>query len=378
MAPDYEKAFALLKPPVALAGDSVPPLPELCGSPAKYLPNSDVAVLNLRCAAGLPGAENLDAPEVLAWIDDLAWQAGLQTRGHLDEFIRNPAAYDHSLGKFCCQYLLRTIQELFGVRYNPARVADADFQNVLCDKPDFRNAHDLFIHGMMDGPGGTCASMPVLYVAAGRRRGYPLKLVEAPGHLFFRWDDPEGKCFNAPDVFNVEGTGHGISFHPDEYYRSRPREWTRAEKFSDWYLNSLSPAGELASFLATRGSCLEDNGRLEEAAQAFKWATQLVPDDFRYQGKLTALLKQSLEVGLQGLEAERRLLDVERMMFEQKARRLQAAPQLFNGPPHGGSHQCLHCGQVRQGPQQLQMPGHPPGCGCFNCQKTRPNPFSPW
>ena len=68
--------------------------------------------------------------------------------------------------------------------------------------------------------------MPVLYVAVGRRRGYPLKLVEAPTHLFFRWEDPDGERFNVPEVFNVEGTGHGISFHPDDYYRIWPREWT--------------------------------------------------------------------------------------------------------------------------------------------------------
>ena len=46
-------------------------------------------------------------------------------------------------------------------------------------KPDFCQPEDVFIHGMIveGGKGGTCASMPVLYVAVGRRIGLPLYLV---------------------------------------------------------------------------------------------------------------------------------------------------------------------------------------------------------
>ncbi len=43
------------------------------------------------------------------------------------------------------------------------------------------NASDsrfLFIHGLLTGFGGTCVSMPILYLAIARRLGYPLKLVE--------------------------------------------------------------------------------------------------------------------------------------------------------------------------------------------------------
>ena len=72
-------------------------------------------------------------------------------------------------------------------------------------RPGLQGFARLFIHGIIDGPGGTCASMPVLYVAVGRRLGYPLKLVEARGHLLLRWDDPLGQRLGTPDVFNVEG-----------------------------------------------------------------------------------------------------------------------------------------------------------------------------
>jgi len=64
--------------------------------------------------------------------------------------------------------------------YNKQRVRDVDF----------KNSRDLFLHGMVGSDnGGTCVSMPVLYVAVGRRLGYPMRLVLAKAHVFARWDD---------------------------------------------------------------------------------------------------------------------------------------------------------------------------------------------
>ena len=168
------------------------------------------------------------------------------------------------------------------MRYNPARIRDTKFQDPKCFDPDFRDSRDLFIHGMIDGPGGTCASMPVMYVALGRRLGYPLKLVQTRGHLFARWDDPEGKCFGFTETFNVEGAGEGIASYDDEHYKTWPEPWTDIDEAEGWYLKSMMPREELASFLAMRGDCLTDNGRLAEAVQAYEWASALVPRDQRY------------------------------------------------------------------------------------------------
>jgi len=138
------------------------------------------------------------------------------------------------------------------------------------------------LHGMVGGPGGTCASMPIMYVAVGRRLGYPLKLVQTRGHLFARWDDPEGKCFGFPETFNVEGAGEGIASYDDEHYKTWPEPWTNIDETEGWYLKSMTPREELASFLAMRGDCLTDNGRLAEAVQAYEWASALAPGDKRY------------------------------------------------------------------------------------------------
>jgi hypothetical protein len=379
---DHETCPDAPQPSTVLVDAPLPTLDQVCESPDAFLGKLDVGTLNLMCAAGLPGAEDLDIAKQIAWLDGAADQVDLQTRHRFSEFTLAPSDYSNSPGYFCCNYLLRTLQEGLGVQYNPARVTDSDFQNPACINPDFRDARDLFIHGMMGGPGGTCASMPVMYVAIGRRLGYPLKLVEAPGHLFFRWDDPEGRRFNAPERFNVEGAGRGISCFPDDFYRKWPREWKPLEKVAGCYLKSMSPAEELAGFLATRGACLEDNGRIAEAIQAFAWATKLVPDDVRYHTQVAKLFNQSYEASLQALEAERRALDFERTAFEQKARRPENIPSHLNSHnPHGPSHsatcQCAHCRQARH-PIQPQMPGHPLGCGCFHCKQAKSSSFSPW
>lgn len=137
------------------------------------------------------------------------------------------------------------------------------------------------------------------------------------------------------------------------------------DKTGGWYLKSLSPVEELAAFLATRGACLEDNGRLSEAIQAFGWAASLLPDDLRYCSQLVKLMQRDNEIVRQALESERRMLDAERMMFEQQKMRAS-----FDGPPHGGSCQCLHCRNARLSGRQL--PGHAPGCVCPMCKTLNP------
>jgi hypothetical protein len=113
--------------------------------------------------------------------------------------------------------------------------------------------------------------MPVLYVAVGRRLGYPLKLVTTEGHLFLRWEDERER-------FNVEATAHGLSRFDDDYYRNWPFTVTEEEVRAEGYLKSLTPAEELAVFLSIRGMCLRDTGRVREATHAFAAAARLAPN----------------------------------------------------------------------------------------------------
>jgi len=225
---------------------------------ADGLVGMDIAEMNLLCAAGLPGAEEIEIDKLLAKLDGWAERVTAETDRNMHRFRENPGEYKNSEAYFRAMMLVTVLQQDLGVRYNPARSRDIDF----------RRPEDLFIHGMIASDnGGTCVSMPVLYAAVGRRAGYPLKLVRAKAHVFVRWDSPDG------ERFNIEATNEGMNSFDDEYYKTWPQKMTPKEIAGGVYLKRLGASGELALFLATRGHCLLDNGRISEAqiAYAQRW-----------------------------------------------------------------------------------------------------------
>ena len=261
-----------MAPPVpAQPASQVRTLDDLLKMTPEQLAKVDLAEMDLLCATGLPGAGNLDVQHCLARLDEWANKVAYETQRHLYRAHdpRYAAHYKHSKTWLRAEFLAKVLGEDCGVHYNMERVRNIDF----------RNARDLFIHGMINDPnGGTCASMPVLYVAVGRRLGYPLKLVGTKGHLFVRWDD--GK-----ERFNIEVSGNGgVDSYPDDYYRQWPEKLTDAEVKANRYLVSLSPAEELADCLSNRGHCLLDNGRTREALDVYSAAHRLAPQDPKYAG----------------------------------------------------------------------------------------------
>jgi hypothetical protein len=256
----------------------------------QFLSSCDVALLNLVAARGLPGTDSLNIEACLDKLDRWAARVRIETMRHLYRFDSRakepPSEFrsGNSLGRFLCYFLLQVLQEDCGVSYNPERKCD----------PDFCQPADLFIHGIVGEKtsGGTCATMPVVYVAVGRRLGYPLKLVEGRGHVFFRWDDRVGslirwpnlgECWIPPDRFNVEGAGEGIAYHPDSYYIQWPQLWNEIDFSHGRYLRSMSAKEELASFLIQRGECFWDIKQPGEAMKAYWFARKLAPDDTRYE-----------------------------------------------------------------------------------------------
>ena len=56
--------------------------------------------------------------------------------------------------------------------------------------------------------------MPILYIAIGRRLGYPLYLVQAREHFFGAgWEETGG------ERFNIEATTLGFTPRDDEHFR---------------------------------------------------------------------------------------------------------------------------------------------------------------
>ena len=240
-------------------------LEELLGIPPEDLGGIDVALMNLLCATGLPGAEELATGRCLATLEQWARNVRHETSRHLYRLHdpRYAAHYNHSEARLRVEFVLSTLCDGFGVRYNLDRKDDVDF----------RDSRDLFIHGLLDGAHhGTCSSMPVLFVAVGRRLRYPMWIVSTCGHLFARWDAPGG------ERFNIECNGWGVDYFDDEHYKEWPFPLSDKAVRRGRYLQSFSPAEELAAFLAARGHCLLDNDRPQEALTAYDHAHRLCPE----------------------------------------------------------------------------------------------------
>jgi len=236
---------------------------ELLAMPPAQLAKVDIAVANLLCAHGLPGAESIDIPAALATLDKWADRVRFETERHLYR-VNDPRYadhYKHSEARLRAEFLLMVLHEDCGVHYNMERVREVNFAK----------SQDMFIHGMIANTnGGTCASLPVLYAAVGRRLGYPIKLVLAREHVFCRWDD--GK-----ERFNIDG---GVDEHPDDYYRTWPLPLSEKMLASGEFLKSLSTTEELSAFLFNRGTCLHANRRVPEAIAAYAQAHRLCSDAF--------------------------------------------------------------------------------------------------
>jgi len=281
--------------PVAAYGERPPVQPrtleELLRMPPDELARVDIGLMNLLCAEGLPGTGGLDVRGTVKTLDHWAERVRRETARHLYR-VHDPRYADQFCGSeshFLCAFLVQVLQEDFGVHYNAARMND----------PDARNSKDLFIHGMIGNDnGGTCISMPVLYVAVGRRLGYPLSLVLAKRHVFCRWDGWGQRL-------NFDGSATGLlGFPDDEFYHQWPEPFTAAELESGAFLKPLTPTEELALFLNTRGVCLHKVGRLTEAINALRPATTRMPENpnFQHNLRLTETLLEQ-----QRIKAEYRL-----------------------------------------------------------------------
>jgi hypothetical protein len=228
-----------------------------------------IAEVNLLCAQGLSGADNLQLSALLGTLDRMAERVKSETDRHWYRFQRNPAEFENSEGFFQMLMLSVVLAEDFGIHYDEA--CKSDPAKTSAADGFFAHPEDVFLHGLL-GPNrqGTCSSMPVLYVAVGRELGYPLKLVTTKAHLFVRWA-------GAGERFNIESTSHGLNRFSDEYYRHWPFDITPAEEAAQGYLKSLTPPEELAVFLSIRGMCLRESGKISEAADAFSAAARLAP-----------------------------------------------------------------------------------------------------
>jgi hypothetical protein len=249
------------------------------------LERCDIARANLLAAEGLPGTEAIDLDRSQRKLDAMARRVAQCMNPAA--FEKRPEHWDSSFNLFRTHVLVSVLQREFAVRYNPAKVSvDVPF-----------DIQDSFIHGVLDGPGGTCGTLPVVLIAVGRRLGYPLSLVHARGekygHSFARWDEPNGERFNielGPDSFACPPDGHyRTGSHAQGRYRTKP-EW----EARGIVLKSNTRREELAAFMATRSVCWDKLGNGRRAAEAMAWATAFAPRH-DYARSLGQLLRKWLD-----------------------------------------------------------------------------------
>lgn len=236
-------------------------LEQLLNTPYEDLIQIDIARINLACAAGLPGSENLNMKKCLTTLDQWVEHIRIDTEQRIGAYYQNRNKYDNSINLFKVVTMILCLKNHLGVNYNLD----------IMKRTEFFDSRDVFIHGcVMDKKQGGCISIPILCVAVGRQLGYPLKLVLTREHVFFRWD--AGK-----EVFNMEACCEGCDTHPDDYYKTWPRKVTEEEIKDNHLLVSLTPTEELGLFLETRGHCLFDAGRIAEAQIMYAHAYRLMP-----------------------------------------------------------------------------------------------------
>ena len=239
----------------------------------------DLAYVNLLCATGLPGAEDLDIDACLNRLRAWATRAGRMIDSHFHVYQQNPAAFDNSEPIWRMLALARFLKNECRISYHMDRAFS---------EPDWTDSRDLFLHGLL-GPQrhGTCVSLPVLLTSVSRRLDYPVGLSHAPGHIFSRWDAMNHKKSSYRGRFNIEFSGD-IDFFPDEHYFDFPVRWpkTMRDRYlagdRDFeYLHTFARAQEVAHCFSQRGVCLEANDRLYEAVNCFHAADRF---DSRYKG----------------------------------------------------------------------------------------------
>lgn len=254
----------------------------------------DVAEVDFACAVGLPGAERLDIAACLAWIDHATAWVRQQTHATLDQFARDPERYGRSEALARVMAIDSVLRRGMGARYNQQVMIDLD-------RPPL-DSRDDFIHGIIAGSGGTCASLPILYTAVGRRLGYPLRLATTARHLFVRWDDPHGERFN----IEISNAGGIDTFH-DDYYL----DWPVSIRDTKWEgvfdRRSLTPRQELSMAWAKRGFCLDANGYRREAVKALAVACSLTPGDIGRQCSMRVMMTRWKETLPSWIERRRHL-----------------------------------------------------------------------
>jgi hypothetical protein len=259
-------------------------LAELLALPPDRLEEVDIARIDLLCAEGLPGAEDLDVEKCIETLDGWARYVKTETDKNYHRFLEHPEKFKNSLGRFQMAAMAAVLSEDLRVQYNPQREREL-FDNRFftnrtvygeAERSFFSDSSDLFLNGILSPKRyGTCASLPYLYVAVGRRLGYPVSIAGAHMHSYVYYDEGDGKHFN------VEATENRAFVTPSDESYKHP-VWG-APSSPEYYekrglLRPLSNKEAMGHILAERAAVFRSAGQHDEEAKTWATAARYFPD----------------------------------------------------------------------------------------------------
>ena len=265
----------------------IPPksLAELLALAPDQLEKVDIAIIDLLCAEGLRGSEDLNVQKCLDTLNTWVRYVEAETKRNQHLFEEHPERYKNSLAYYRMAMVATVLCEDLRMRYNPEREKQLENgHRIRSDdeqKKFFEDSKDVFIHGLIGGKHyGTCASMPFLYAAVARRLGYPVTLATTATHFYVRYEEGEGKHLN------VEATEHRAFLTPSDNEYKNPWELhVSDEEVSGMrYLQPLSNKEILGHSLLTRAEVLRSMNQYEKQAETWATAARYLPDTPMWRG----------------------------------------------------------------------------------------------
>ncbi len=251
---------------------------------ADQLEKTDIALINFLCAEGLAGTKNLDIQKSLETLDQWVQYVEMETKRNYHQFEEYPEKFKKSLARYRMAVMAAVLTKQLGMQYNPEREKQLEnghgFRTEADELSFFADSSDVFLHGLLsENRYGTCASMPFLYVAIGRRLGYPVTIATTRSHYYVRYEEENGKHLN------VEATEHRGFVTPsdDEYRNPWEMHLPQEEIDGEGMLRPLSNKEILGHILATRAACLRSAGRHKEEADAWATAARFLPNTSRWK-----------------------------------------------------------------------------------------------
>ena len=256
------------KPP-ASAGDGQRTVAQLIALSDAELERVDIVEMNIAVAREIPGLERLDyeiyRKRVDGWTDQ--FRRWLPTVEHA--FKKSPAKYQNDVNFFRLGMLSQFLDEQVGIAYVEQQKTD---QKRGVKEVRYTDPGDLLLHGLIDTKRGTCATMPALHVAIGRRLGWPVSLACAKSHYVCRYDD--GKA-----VYNMEATDTGrggfAAGSDSDYMESEGISRKAVACGSD--LQKLTAREMLGVFVQSRARYYADTDEPALAARDYALAHTLFP-----------------------------------------------------------------------------------------------------